>query len=345
MSAGIDRYDYSVSSDIYPLNAFRLSYDINQTHFRTEFNYNPNNKHAINFGVHSIYYKIHPGSFQPASAQSLVLPDKVPQEQALESAVYIGDRYAITPDLSVNAGIRYSMFSNLGPHEVYHYLPGSPRTTGSIVDTTQVAAGKQIKTYSGPEIRLAMRYSLSLNSSVKLSYNTLRQYIHTLSNTTAISPTDIWKLSDANIPPQQGYQVSLGYYHNFSQSIETSIEVYYKHMAHYLDYKSGALLVMNKHIETDVINTRGEAYGAEFMIKKTEGKLNGWLSYTFSSTRLKMDDPIAGETINNGNAYPANFDKPHNINFIGNYRFSHRISLSLNAVYSTGRPITIPIVK
>jgi outer membrane receptor protein involved in Fe transport len=119
--------------------------------------------------------------------------------------------------------------------------------------------------------------------------------------------------------------------------------VYYKHMDHYLDYKSGATLVMNKHIETDVINTKGEAYGAEFMIKKTAGKLNGWLSYTYSSTRLKMDDPIAGETINKGNYYPANFDKPHNVNFIGNYKFSHRLSLSLNAVYSTGRPITLPI--
>ena len=114
-------------------------------------------------------------------------------------------------------------------------------------------------------------------------------------------------------------------------------------MDHYLDYKSGASLVMNKHIETDVINTQGEAYGIEFMIKKTMTKLNGWLSYTYSNTRLRMDDPIAGETINKGNYYPANFDKPHNVNFIGNYKFSHRLSLSLNAVYSTGRPITLPI--
>lgn len=343
VSAGLDRYDYSVNSDIFPLNAFKLAYDINQTHFRTEFNYNPNNKHSVNFGLHSIYYKIHPGSYQPTSAQSLVAPNEVPAEQALESALYIGDRYNITPDFSINAGIRYSLYSYLGAHDVYHYIAGSPRSTSSITDTAHFAAGKNIKTYSGPEIRIAMRYSLTGSSSVKLSFNTLRQYIHTLSNTTAISPTDIWKLSDPNIPPQEGYQVSFGYYKNFGENIETSIEVYYKHMDHYLDYKSGAALVMNKHIETDVINTKGEAYGAEFMIKKTEGKLNGWLSYTYSSTRLKMDDPIAGETINKGNYYPANFDKPHNVNFIGNYKFSHRLSLSLNAVYSTGRPITLPI--
>jgi len=110
-----------------------------------------------------------------------------------------------------------------------------------------------------------------------------------------------------------------------------------------MDYKSGASLVLNDHIETDVFNTRGKAYGAEFMIKKNSGKLNGWISYTYSKTFLQMDDPLAGQKINNGDYYPANFDKPHNVNFIGNYRFSHRYSISLNVIYSTGRPITLPI--
>ncbi|MES2005733.1 MAG: carboxypeptidase-like regulatory domain-containing protein [Bacteroidota bacterium] len=343
LSLGKDRYEYAIQSDNNPLNAYRLSYDINQTHARAEFTYTPGSKHAFTFGVHSIYYKIHPGSYLPASDRSLVVANQVAAEQALETALYLGDKYTITPDFSINAGLRFSMFNYLGPHDVYQYIPGSPRSTSSILDTIGYASGRNIKTWAGPEIRIAMRYSLSSNASVKLSFNTLRQYIHTLSNTTAISPTDIWKLSDANIPPQQGYQASLGFYRNFPNDIETSVEVYYKRMQHYLDYKSGATLLMNKHIETEVINTSGEAYGAEFMIKKSAGKLNGWLSYTYSRTRLKIDDPIAGETINKGNYYPANFDKPHNVNFIGNYKFSHRLSISINAVYSTGRPITLPI--
>ena len=226
VSAGADRYDYSVSSDKYPVNAYKLSYDVNQTHFRTEFNYNPNNKHSLNFGVHTILYKIHPGTNEPAAAQSLVVADKVPTEQALEAALYLGDRYNITPNLSVNAGLRYSLFSYLGPHDVYTYLTGSPRTTGSITGITSYASGKNIKTYSGPEIRLAMRYSISKDASVKLSYNTLRQYIHTLSNSTAISPTDIWKLSDSNIPPQQGLSGIIG---NF-------IRIFQKVLKHPLKY-------------------------------------------------------------------------------------------------------------
>lgn len=343
VSGGFDRYDYAVSSDKVAVNAYKLSYDISQAHFRTEFNYNPNNKHSFDFGFHIVHYTIHPGAFEPTSAQSLVAYDKVPQEQGLESAIYAGDKYNITPKLSVNLGLRFSMFNYLGAHDVYDYAAGVPRTTASIVDTVHYGSGKNIKSYSGPEVRFSVRYSLSDDASLKAGFNTLRQYIHTLSNTTAISPTDIWKLSDPNIRPQEGYQVSAGYYRNFKGNIETSIEVYYKQIEHYLDYKSGAALVMNKHIETDVINTRGRAYGAEFMIKKSEGKLNGWLSYTYSHTELQMDDPIAGELLNKGNYYPANFDKPHSVNLVGNYKFSHRVSISVNGVYSTGRPITLPI--
>ena len=344
IEGGVDHYQYAVSSSQNPVNAYRLAFDINQTNFRADFSYSPNYKHSINFGLSSIYYKLDPGSLEPVGKQSLVVRNTVPREQGLESALYFGDKYSITPKLSVNIGLRYSMFNYMGPHDVYNYVSGLPRETATLKDTVGYPSGKFIKTYHGPEYRLAMRYSLSDNSSLKLSYNTLRQYIHMLSNTSAISPTDIWKLSDPYIRPQSGDQVSLGYYRNFrSNTIETSVEVYYKRMDHFLDYKSGAVLVLNHHIETDVINTKGQAYGAEFLIKKTTGKLNGWLSYTFSRTFLKQDDPLAGELINKGKYYPANFDKPHNVNFIGNYKLSHRYSFSLNVIYSTGRPITLPI--
>jgi hypothetical protein len=151
-------------------------------------------------------------------------------------------------------------------------------------------------------------------------------------------------LSDPNIKPQEGAQYSLGFYKNLkSNAWETSVEVYYKSLSHYLDYKSGANLLVNHHIETDVINTRGYAYGVELMIKKKSGKLNGWISYTYSRTMLQQDDPLAGETINKGKYYPANFDKPNILNVVSNYKFSHRYSMTLDFAYSTGRPITLPV--
>ncbi len=345
-TGGIDSYNFAISSSLNPVNAYKFAFDVNQETFRADFNYAPNNKHTIDFGLNSILYKLHPGTYTPNSDKSLVVPDTVQAEQALETAIYIGDHYDVTSKFSINAGLRYSIFNYLGPQQVYDYAPGLPREVGNITDTVNYGKGKNIKTYQGPEIRLSARYSLSDNTSIKISYNTLRQYIHMLSNTTAISPTDIWKLSDQYIKPQSGDQVSLGFYKNLkSNTIETSVEVYYKRLNNYLDYKSGAQLILNHHIETDIVNAEGYAYGAEFFIKKTEGKLNGWISYTYSRTLLRTNDPLVAQPTNNGKYYPSDYDKPNILNFIGNYRFSHRFSISLNVNYSTGRPITLPVAE
>ncbi len=123
------------------------------------------------------------------------------------------------------------------------------------------------------------------------------------------------------------------------------MEAYYKDIQHYLDYKSGAQLLLNHTIETDVINTEGKAYGVELMVKKLTGRVNGWISYTYSRTLLRVQDPISNEIINQGKYYPSNYDKPHDFTFIGNYRVNKRFNFSLNFTYSTGRPITLPLGK
>lgn len=344
LTAAFDDYRYNISSEKNPVNAFRLGFGIRQYSLRSDFSYAPNNRHVASFGISSIYYKLRPGYYEPAGSSSLVKKNVLQPEQALESAIYAGDNYTINSKLSVNAGLRFSVFNYLGPHEVYNYVPGLPRDTTTITDTSFYAGNKVIKTWSAPEIRVSMRYALSGNTSVKLSFNTLQQYIHMLSNTVTVAPTDTWKLSDASIRPQRGLQVSAGIYRNFkNNTIEASLEFYYKRIHHFLDYKGGAKLLMNEHIETDLVNTRGKAYGAELLVKKNTGRLNGWISYAYSRTFLQLDDPVAGETINKGQYYPASFDRPHNVNIIGNYKFSHRYSMSVNFVYTSGRPITLPI--
>jgi len=341
---GWDHYLYDISSKVNPINAFKLTSTVSQANIRADFNYSPDNRHSLSFGLTSLFYKIKPGSFLPNGSQSLVLPDTLQTEQALETALYFGDQFTISPKFSINAGLRYSIYNYLGPQDVYTYVEGVPRDKTSLLDTLTYDGHKIIKTYHGPEYRLVARYILPGEASIKLSLNSLRQYIHMLSNTVVISPSDIWKLSDAYIKPQKGYQISFGFYKNFrSNTIETSVELYYKQMRNYLDYKSGAVLLMNHHIETDVINTRGKAYGIEAAVKKKSGKTTGWINYTYSRTLLQLDDPIAGQTINKGEYYPANFDKPHSANLVSNYQFSHRFTTSLNITYSTGRPITLPI--
>jgi CarboxypepD_reg-like domain/TonB-dependent Receptor Plug Domain len=344
MSAGLDQYNYEIGSQKLPLNAYKLAFNIQQTNFKAHFNYFYNNKHSFDFGINSILYKLNPGNFDPNGSQSLVKPDHLQTEQGLESAVYFSDHFTVTPKFKIDAGLRLSMFNVMGPNDINVYADGVPRSESSVINTVHYDNGKIIKTYGGPEVRLGFRYVFDETFSLKGGFNTQRQYIHSLSNTTAMAPTDIWKLSDPNIKPQIGNQFSLGLYKNLrSNTIETSVEVYYKNIKNYLDYKSGAVLVMNHHIETDVIGTKGKAYGVELLVKKVTGKLNGWVSYTWSRILLQQNDPNAGELINNGNPYAANYDKPNDVTVVTNYKFSHRVSISLNANYSTGRPITLPI--
>ncbi len=342
--AGYDRYNYFNRSDEIPSNAYKMAFDINQLHAKADFNYYVNPLHSLEFGASTILYKIHPGNFTPEGEQSLVQEKIIREEQALETSVYAGSKYDLSDRLSVQAGIRYNIFNFLGPNSVNSYTPGIPKDESSFIESTEYGSGKFIKTYHGPEFRASMRYSLKDDLSVKASVNTTRQNIHMLSNTTAISPTDIWKLSDPNIRPQQGSQFSVGIYKNiFSDSIELSIEGYYKRIRNYLDYRSGATLVLNETIERDVVSTKGKAYGIEFLLRKKTGKLNGWLSYTYSRTLLQMKDDQAGIVINRGEWYPSNYDKPHDATLVGNYRINLRFSMSLNVTYSTGRPITLPV--
>jgi hypothetical protein len=341
---GNDQYAYEINSQHLPISAYQVGFDINQSYLRANFNYNYNNKHSIEYGFSSLYYLLHPGTYEPLGAKSLVVRDVINAEKAVESALYLTDNYTISSKLKLDAGLRLTMFNSLGAQNVNTYPNNVPRTAESILKTVSYTDGKIVKTYGGPEYRLGLRYVIDETLSLKAGYNTQQQFIHSLSNTTAMAPTDIWKLSDPNIKPQTGDQISLGVYKNLkSNTIETSLEVYYKNINNYLDYKSGAVLVMNHHIETDVIETKGKAYGAELLVKKIAGKLNGWISYTWSRVLLKMDDPTAGDIINHGNYYPSNYDKPNDVTIVANYKFSHRFSISMNGNYSTGRPITLPI--
>lgn len=345
LTGGYDHYDYDTKNTENPVNAYKLSFGIDQFYGKADFTWYVHDKHTLDFGASSTYYNLAPGTYRPKGEESLIVEDRMQKEKAVESAVYIGDSWDITLNLSVNAGIRYSMFNALGPRTYYQYQSEYLPSPTTIIDTIDKGKGA-FKTYHGPEFRLSARYEFANDFSIKAGYNTMRQHIHKVSNTTIMSPTDTWKLSDVNIKPQTGSQIALGLYKNIANNtIETSVEGYYKTMDDYLDYRNGAELLMNHHIETDLLNTEGRAYGVEFMIKKTQGKLNGWLSYTYSRTELRQHDKRIAEPVNNGDWYPADYDKPHDVKFVGNYKFTHRYSFSVNCDYSTGRPITLPVSK
>lgn len=340
------KYAYQLESSVNPVNAFKLGYDINQGGFKADFSYFPNSRHNINFGLQSNYYLLHPGSYLPTGEHSLVVPQILEAEQGTENALYISDRFEWTPKFSLYAGLRYSLYAYLGPKTIYKYAPGKPLSPETTTDEKKYGNGEIIKAYQGPECRFSMRYTLNNQSSLKLSFNRMRQYIHMISNTAAISPLDTWKLSDPYIRPQVGDQISLGYYKNFRHNtVEASLEVYYKKTRDMIEYKGGAELILNPQLETDLISGEGKAYGVEVMFKKRVGKLNGWVSYTYSRSLIQANGKYLEEQINGGNYYPTNYDKPHDFTLISNYRFTRRFSFSANFTYSTGRPITYPVAK
>jgi len=344
-AVGFDHYDYMNIDSTNLANAFKLSFNINQTFAKADFTYDLG-KHKMNFGFKSMLYDINPGVYEPEGVNSIVKFDELQREKALESAIYVEDQWDVTDKFSVTAGIRYSIYNALGPRTYNEYNPDMLPYETTIIDTLHAKSGQVFKTYMGPEFRLSARYIIADNLSVKAGFNTMRQYIHKLSNTVIMSPTDTWKLSDANIRPQKGWQAATGLYYNASKKIWlASMEVYYKRMNDYLDYRSGALLLMNHHIETDVINTEGYAYGIEFSVKKEVGKLNGWVNYSYSRTFLRQSDKLIANPVNHGNWYPTDYDKPHDFKFTGNYKFTQRYSCSLNVDYSTGRPTTVPAGK
>ena len=336
-------YKYDVSSYKHKPEAFILSHSINSTDFKADFNWFPG-RNEINFGLDLRRYSVLPGSYIPAGDSSLVTPDYIDREKAYEGSLYFEDKFKVTDYLSVNTGIRLSSYFAIGPETVYVYRPGFSKSSSTITDTLNFGQGEVSKIYGGPEIRISFNFRTSGTNSVKVNYNRTRQYLHLLSNTTSISPTDTWKLCDYNLKPQIGDQIGVGFYQIFPKnSIEVSAELYYKKIKNMADFKGGAKLLMNENIEQDVVNVEGKAYGLELLLKKTQGKLLFSLGYTYSRTYIRSLTTLKEEVINDGNWFPSNFDKPSDLVITLNYLFSRRFSFSTNYTWSTGRPVTYPV--
>ena len=340
-SAGLDHYDYFNEETAVPSMAARLSFGIDQLWAKLHIRHRLSESQVLNYGLSVQHYNVQAGKYEPVGEQSAIMLNQLQKEKALESAVYIDYERSLTDKLSVSAGLRYTMFNALGPRDVNHYLPGELPSEETLLETTSETG--IIKTYHAPELRLSARYTIQEGLAIKAGFNTMHQYIHKVSNTSIMSPTDMWKLSDLNIKPQNGWQAAAGIYHETSdKKYEFSAELYYKHIGDYLNYRSSAVLLMNPHLETDVIATKGRAYGIELQAKKPLGRLNGWVSYTYSRSQLKQDDKRVAMPLNDGEWYSSEYDRPHDVKAVLNFKITERYSFSSNFNYATGRPTTVP---
>jgi len=337
------RYGYSEENYDVPYLANKHDFDLNHSELKLIFHYYPRSKHAIQFGLNSKYYDLNYGDLLPLNNESIIKPIEFESEKALCNSIFLGEKWDITNRLTVEGGVRFTLYSYLGPKTVYDYAENAPREVYNIVDSTVYGNGDFIKNYNDFDFKIGGKYEITKNLSIKASYNKLHQYIFMLSNTVSVSPTSKWKLSDPHLKPMTGEQYSVGLYKNWlNDKYETSVEVYQKDVENLVEYKDGANFLANRLPETNIIQGDLNAYGIEFMIKKKTGKLNGWFNYTYSKAEVTAVNKETGEMNNKGFAYDANYDKPHAFNLTLNYKASKRISISANVVYSTGRPVTYP---
>tara|TARA_R110000796_G_scaffold252557_1_gene387755 strand:+ start:154014 stop:156806 length:2793 start_codon:yes stop_codon:yes gene_type:complete len=342
LTASYSKYNYDFESTQLVKNAFGQDFGIKEYGVRLDMNKDLQIAHQLNFGVEAKRYDINPGTKSPIGEESIAANVALNPEQGIEGALYFSDKHELNEKLSFNYGLRYSFFTYLGPGVTSLYLENAPKNADTKTGEITHKKGEFIETYHGPEVRLAARYMLGENNSVKVSYDKSRQYLHALSNSSSLSPTDIWRLSNSYIKPQTGDQVSVGYYHDLMNGkLETSVEFYGKKLDNLLDFKTGADFLLNDRIESIALQGPGKSYGLELSLKKT-GRLNGWFNYSYARTFIKLNGVFDEETVNNGAYFPTNYDKPHTINLVSNYDITTRFTVSYNLAYSTGRPITFP---
>lgn len=332
-------YDYQLAFGSDDMNKFEWDSRIETINFKPEFSYFINTDNELSVGAELIRY-----SFEPANAigvsEGEVTDITLPNKFAFEGSVYVGNEQKIS-DLTISYGLRGSYYSYHGPGYTYNFSDeGIPGQRKILTEETQVSGRESIKTYSSLEPRVSLNFQPIGSFSVKASYNKMTQYIHLLSNTAASSSLDVWTPSTNNIRPQSGDIYVFGLFKNFKNNLfETSVEVYYKDLKNQIDYIDGADLLINKYFEGDLLSGLGRAYGVELLLRKNRGNFNGWVSYSYGKSELKIDG------INNFEWYPTRYDQTHNFKVTSTYKISNRVQLSGNFVYLTGTPVTFPSSK
>ena len=286
---------------------------------KVDFDYSPSPNHDIKFGVDYTNHTFKPGvqwAKQKLTSDELTLSlDTTIGDLDVyghEATMYFEDNISINRIFKANLGLNYSAFFVQG--EFYHSL----------------------------QPRLGVRLLASDRLSFKAGFADMSQYIHLLSNSSISLPTDLWVPVTKRVAPMKSYQYSAGAFYSFPNIVELSIEGYYKAMNNLIEYKDGASFLGSSTGWEDKINMgRGWAYGIEFLAQKTIGKLTGWFGYTWSKSERKFDRP--GQEINNGQVFPAKYDRRHDISIVASYKLNSKIDFSATWVYNTGNAATLAL--
>jgi hypothetical protein len=321
-----------------------------------------NDKLQINYGLNNIYYGFNPGKIEPSNPESRIIEDQLTKKYANEFAAYIDVEHSITENLSLGYGLRFSNFVRLGQEALNIYANNNPvdfdpflliYEEAEPISVSNPGRKGSLATFNNFEPRVSLAYTINGNSSFKASYTRLAQYLHLLSNTSSPTPLDVWTPSGPFVKPQLLDQYAVGYFNNFNEgdyTIET--EFFYKDIQNRIDYIDGANLIANDAIETVILNGEARAYGLELLLRKNEGKFQGWLAYTLSKSEQRTPGRVS--TVDNGRSnletginfgewYNTPYDKTHDIALYGSYELNDKWNFNTNFVFQTGQPTNYPV--
>ncbi len=337
------------------INSIGLKWDsgIQNINLKYDFKHYLSDKFKLGYGANAQYYDFNPGKLTPSGINSSINEDQLDKKYAFEPAFYIDIEQKISSNLSLNYGLRYSMFYRLGEQTLNVYENNQAVVWNNLfqiyekadpIGTRFYERNEVIASFDNFEPRISISYSLDDNQSIKVSYNRMAQYLHLISNTQSPTPLDVWAPSDNFLKPQTLDQVALGYFRNlYEDKYSLEVETFYKKIGNRLDYIDGADLVANNAIEQVVLNGKARAYGLEVLFKKNEGKFNGWIAYTLSRTEQQTPGRTSEENgINNGKWYKTGWDKTHNLSITSLYDLNDKWKFGSIFTFQTGQPVTFP---
>lgn len=330
------QFDYGLELEDEALG-FRWNSVINELSFKQHFNWFVSPKNELNFGYNLTYRRFQPGNLQPNVESSIFGNVELQKLYALDHALYIGNKQLVSDKLTLEYGLRLSIFQNVGPGDVKIYADLQDNIRPEVLRVDSYDSFEPIITYYNLEPRLSARYLVNDISSLKFSYNRMAQNVHLISSGTVPLPFNTWNPSSPYLKPQLADQVAVGYFRNFKDNVfELSLEGYYKYMQDITDFADNANVFFNEDIATEFRQGDSEAYGIEFQLKKNVGQFTGFVNYTWSKTTRTIPG------VNLSNPFPSNYDRRNAFNLLASYKLNEQWNFTTTFTYSTGRPITLP---
>lgn len=308
---------------------------------KSRLTFYPNPRHTIRTGIEYTYHTFLPTEFYATSnGVDFDLGDAV-RTRSHEVALYLEDAFDVSDALRLKAGIRRSGFIQTGPFT--RYVPPAdddPLGAAEQAEEIRYAKGDVVSRYGGWEPRLSMRLRTGARSSIKAGAGYNLQYIHLASLSPTSLPGDIWLPSSDVVRPQEGTQVSAGWFRDFGadRNIECSIELYHKWLDNLVAYAEGSQPDDNirNNVDNNLVFGTGTSYGAEFFLKRRRGVWTGWIGYTWSKTDRLFED------LNQGLPFPARYDRRHDMSIVAEWTIDDRWKLGGTFIYGTGNAITVP---